>query len=199
MRLLMTMLLILIAGAVAADDLPPGLPAFYDVRDVAADDRLNIRAQPDAGAPIVGTLAHDRQRIEVTAFSRGGGWGRVNTKEGSGWASLRFLTRQSIAPGLTALTCFGTEPFWSISFAARDTILYSTPAGEARHPVDAPPAMDLIGDPLFVGTRFSWRYAGTPATGLILPGQCADGMSDRYFALHFVDLALGLNGCCSLR
>ena len=65
------------------------LPTLFDVARVAADDVLNIRAEPDASAPIIGTLAFDATHVEVV--EQRAGWSRVNTGEGSGWVSDRYL------------------------------------------------------------------------------------------------------------
>ncbi|GAA6188440.1 hypothetical protein NBRC116596_15030 [Litorivita sp. NS0012-18] len=43
---------VLIAGAAQAQNAV--LPTYYNVQGVASDDALNIRAQPDAGAPVLG-------------------------------------------------------------------------------------------------------------------------------------------------
>ncbi|MFD2813860.1 SH3 domain-containing protein [Paracoccus aerius] len=56
------------------------LPTLFDVTGVASDDVLNIRAEPNAKAAIIGTLAPDAFRIEVVEERQG--WARVNTGEG---------------------------------------------------------------------------------------------------------------------
>ena len=198
MRKLLAVLLTALATGVAADDLPLALPQLYDVVDVADDDHLNVRAAPNAGAEIIGTLASDARDIEVTALSRQGNWGQVNVMERAGWVALRYLAPQSDPAALTDLSCFGTEPFWNINFGADQTILFSTPEQEQVHQITSPLPIAGIGSETFFGLRFDWIYYTTPSTALILPGQCNDGMSDRRYALQFIDLTGGLRGCCSL-
>lgn len=68
-----------------------GFPALYDVAGVAADDVLNIRAAPAAGAPVIGALAHDARAVELLGLDATGRWARLNIAEGQGWAALRHL------------------------------------------------------------------------------------------------------------
>lgn len=53
-------------------------PALHDVTGVAADDVLNIRSEPSASSPIIGTFSPFETDVEVVALSPDGGWGRVN-------------------------------------------------------------------------------------------------------------------------
>lgn len=66
-------------------------PALYHVIDVADDDVLNVRAQPDAQSAIIGTLLHDEADVEVMALSDDGKWGLINVGENAGWVAIRFL------------------------------------------------------------------------------------------------------------
>ncbi|MGR3466510.1 MAG: SH3 domain-containing protein, partial [Shimia sp.] len=70
------------------------LPALFDVTGVRADDVLNIRTEPTARAPIIGSFAPDETAIEVLERSPSGTWGRVRYGEQMGWSSLRFLERR---------------------------------------------------------------------------------------------------------
>lgn len=187
----------------AADSIAPPLPALYGVAGVAADDRLNVRAEPDARAPVIGDLAHDATAIEVFAFSKEGLWAQVNIGEGTGWAALRFLAPQAEhtdALGLPAgLSCFGTEPFWNLSFLDEVTLIRRTPDTQTAHPI-----VSTAPDAAFVriaqtGYRFIWQSGMTDVTAHILPGQCSDGMSDRRYGLHYIDNDGPRVGCCSLR
>lgn len=175
-------------------------PALYAVTGVAANDVLNIRARPDAGAPILGELAPDAEGIEV--LGRSGNWALVNTGEGTGYASLRFLARE---PGpfwsalQTPLTCLGTEPFWSLEI--------DPAAGETRFltPEDQTPAPAPITGLWPAGTGAASAAVGLPDGMAVLTGSaCSDGMSDRGYGIA-ADLFLGLSGreerlsgCCRL-
>ncbi|MGR3373935.1 MAG: SH3 domain-containing protein [Pseudooceanicola nanhaiensis] len=196
--------LALAAGAASAQE---SVPAFYDVEGVAADDVLNVRREPDPGTPIIGTLAHDATRVEVTELRPRLGWGRVNTAEGSGWVSMDFMER---VPGQDPGTfpaiarCSGTEPFWTLS---RDGTTYS------------------FGGPDLAGIGFTTTWRGTAsgrrdryaamlqsgragrskATAVIARQSCSDGMSDRHYGFTLDLVITGAegeprfySGCCSL-
>lgn len=92
MKPLFALLFSLIASAAAATF--DAWPALYDVSGVASDDVLNIRAEPSADAPIIGTLAHDATNVEIIRDGENG-WGLVNTDEGTGWVSFAYLATSS--------------------------------------------------------------------------------------------------------
>ncbi|MFN3662859.1 SH3 domain-containing protein [Yoonia sp.] len=184
------------------DTVPPVLPALYEVTGVASDDQLNIRAAPDAGSDIIGALAFDRTAVEVIALSTAGGWALVNHEERSGWVAARFLQRSDIAPGPLGfparnLTCYGTEPFWSLRITPTEVLL-STPQGDGSYAIkDA----YFTREQSFIGANaafFDWAADNMRVRSHILPGICNDGMSDRTFGLHYIDDHFGHKGCCSL-
>ncbi|WP_270725384.1 SH3 domain-containing protein [Shimia sp. Alg240-R146] len=173
-------------------------PALHDVTDVASDDVLNIRAEATSGAPIVGTLVHNATDVEVIAAD--GRWGRVNTGEGSGWVSLRYLARQEPNPDYSLaqrLSCYGTEPFWSADIVQGQRVQFSTPAGDYETP----------GAGLMVsasGVPGLWALAYGDSVATFRREECSDGMSDRLFGLsvavfkrHGGEVSL-LSGCCSI-
>lgn len=193
-RILLT-LFILALPAQAQD-----FPALYAVTGVAADDVLNIRSRPDAGAPIIGVLAPDSTGVEV--LGRSGNWALVSAGEGMGYASLRFLSREpgpSWAALEAPLTCIGTEPFWTLEIdPAAGSTRFSTP--EAPDPAAKP----------IIGLWPAQPWARSAAVGLtdglaVLTGaECSDGMSDRSYGIA-VDIfrtlsgrEIRLAGCCSL-
>ena len=202
MRLLFNLLLCTVALHVHADQIAPPLPALYAVTDVTPEDRLNIRAAPDGAAAILGTLAADTRGIEVTEFSLAGRWAQINTGERTGWVALRYL-RPDPAPqtalGLPAgLQCFGTEPFWTMEFSDTPTIAYSTPERRAEYPITSMSPQTEAINLTEGGLRFAWLQNDTPVTAHILPGKCTDGMSERAYALHYLDDQGARVGCCSL-
>ncbi|WP_164871373.1 SH3 domain-containing protein [Paracoccus sp. Arc7-R13] len=175
------------------------LPTLFDVARVAADDVLNIRAEPDASAPIIGTLAFDATHVEVV--EQRAGWSRVNTGEGSGWVSDRYLDyrvdvwQDGALPA--AFQCFGTEPFWAFIPQGDSVVLGGPDMPEDTRPVRAVLSTGIFRDP----TR------AVVADGLTLtaiPQLCSDGMSDRLFGMraHVVihgDVPRMLSGCCSIQ
>ncbi len=202
-------LLALTVMSAQADELH--LPALYDVRGVAADDTLNIRQAPSASSTIIGTLAPDATGIEVVAKGPTGSWGRINTGEQSGFVSLAFLTRQPGQPTImdTPVTqCFGTEPFWGITFRHTG----ATTGGTWSTPEETRDLSFLIG-PRAAGRadRFAITGTGTSLvtkrtlTGVIRAEYCTDGMSDRQYGLAIDLLSLKggtdrtlFTGCCSI-
>lgn len=176
------------------------LPTLFDVSGVAADDVLNIRAMPDASAPVIGTLPPDARRIEVVEERRG--WARVNTAEGSGWVSARYLAYRSDVwqPGAlpAAFRCLGTEPFWDAKLEGADLVLRS-PEDQAgdRRPVQAVLDTGLFRDPARV-------VVARDMTLFSQPRICSDGMSDRLFGLSATLVIHGasprlLSGCCTIQ
>lgn len=175
------------------------LPALHDVTGVAADDVLNIRAAPEAGAEVIGTLAPDATGVEV--LSRTGDWGLVNTGERSGYVAMRYLARAD-GPDWSALeaplTCLGTEPFWSLQIDPKTgETRFQTPEDEKARiaPITASwPALPW---------SQSAAIALPDGLAVLAPAECSDGMSDRAYGIA-ADLFLTgpertrLSGCCRL-
>jgi hypothetical protein len=197
MRLLPILLLLVLPHAAQATQ--DGWPALFDVTGVAIDDVLNVRAAPDASAPIVGTLAPDARGVEVIRANDRLTWGLVTTRERSGWVSLAFLERRpgqwdGAFPALAS--CVGTEPFWSLTLEG-DAATLTTPESRIEGTVVA-----RLGS-LNRRDRHGLRVAlpeGRSIAGVISTEACSDGMSDRAYGLA-LDALHGeavLSGCCSL-
>ncbi|MFC3630610.1 COG3650 family protein [Paracoccus angustae] len=176
------------------------LPSLFDVSGVAANDVLNIRAEPDAGAAIIGALAPDATAIEVVEERRG--WARVNAAEGSGWVSARYLSyrtdvwQEGELPA--AFRCLGTEPFWDAKVEGGDLVLRSPEdrAGD-RRAVQAVLDTGVFRDPARV-------LVARDMTLFSHPQICSDGMSDRLFGLSATLVIHGdsprmLSGCCTIQ
>ncbi|WP_418592327.1 COG3650 family protein [Ponticoccus sp. (in: a-proteobacteria)] len=186
----------LLAGAAAAQD----YPRLHDVSGVASDDTLNLREAPSAKAPVVGELAHDARAIEVMRVENG--WGRVNIKERAGWASIRYLAPRADGdlPNAQALTCFGTEPFWSLHIRPGQTAQYRSPEVMDGETYGVGPLQRLWSPTL----KYTLRGEGGEGSldAMIMPAYCDDGMSDREYGF---DVTLFLSredrvysGCCTL-
>lgn len=198
-RTMMVCLVALWAGLAQAQS----LPQLHDVAGVAADDVLNIRAEPTASAPIIGTLAPDARGVEVVAVNAAGTWGQVNTGEASGWVNLRYMAARGVhidhynLP--VGLSCYGTEPFWSVQNIG-GALHFDTPDAPARD-LDIWQAQDS-GIPDDLRRMIQMSGIGGPATAFLYPAACNDGMSDRAFGLAISlmtapDAPL-LSGCCTL-
>jgi uncharacterized membrane protein len=183
-----------------------GWPALHDVRGVASDDVLNLRAGPGTGYAVVGSLPPDATGVEVVAPSEDLAWGLVNHGEGAAWARLAFLERR---PGQWAgafpplASCFGTEPFWSVSVEG-DAVRLSTPDDAEGVSGWLAGRWGASGRRDRFAARLLWED-GAPGFATIRAERCSDGMSDREYGLS-VDLMPGrggeggelLSGCCSL-
>jgi len=194
--------LILLAALLAAPAAAQDFPAMYRVVGVAAGDVLNVRAEPNARAPVVGRFARTQARIEVVGLSGDGNWGLVRSGEGIGWSSLRYLQRErsdSWRDGQQSLTCLGTEPFWNLTFFLPDNRAeYVAPDDSFEMRTDAPN---------LPGTQFPPTLAlpfqgARDGVAVVRGGLCSDGMSDQLFGLevqvYWRGQSTGLNGCCAL-
>lgn len=188
-----TLILSLWLAVVGATALAQDLPALLDVRGVASNDVLNIRAAPSAKAQILGALAPNA-RVEGLAQSEDGRWIQVNAGETSGWASARFLARRPHAGHETqAMQCFGTEPFWDVTLNTGSDGF--TAAGSPQAPLTWVSLVRSANR----SDRWAWR-ADDGSLAMLRLSACSDGMSDRAYGLS-VDLIRDgalLSGCCSL-
>ncbi len=208
-RLLSMLVLLLPVNAAAQDT----FPALYDVAGVAANDVLNVRAEPSAQSEVIGAFAPLETGVEVIALSDDGSWGRVNIGEQAGWAAMRFLARQ---PGQSAvdwsaglapmtLACFGTEPFWGLALMPDETFEFTDPFQGDGTPMSGP-YTPLAPSASSVKRGFVGTMSGSPntLTGLITREICSDGMSDQVygFALDLIRSDPSGNrldaGCCRL-
>ena len=194
MRALVTVLCLL-AGAALAD---PMFPVLYDVSGVAADDRLNLRADPSADAARVGDLAPDAVGVEAVAIDDTGRWLLIGQGEISGWAAVRYLRPHPIDPSLhltRRLSCGGTEPFWNLAVTQGETARLSQYGGAEA----ALPAAPLR--PSANRTDRFFLNLGPRHSAILSAQSCSDGMSDRVFGLEInlvIDNVEVLSGCCTL-
>lgn len=197
-------LLLLAAAPVSATE-EYILPTLFDVTGVAADDVLNIRSAPDAGAEIIGTLAADARDIEVVGHDDTGRWARINAGERSGWAALRYLAYQVDvwSPGTLppTLHCLGTEPFWSFRPRGNE-IVFSTPEGpESGMEIEQVLSTGILRDPR---RSISAQGESRRITATMVPMACSNGMSDHSYGLDVTVILEGRGepemraGCCSI-
>ncbi|AUM74921.1 peptide-binding protein [Paracoccus jeotgali] len=203
MRALVLMLALTAGPALATPEYV--LPTLFDVADVAADDVLNIRSQPNASAEIVGSLPPDATEVEITALDPSGRWGQVNTGERAGWVAMRFLQyrtdvwAEDRVPA--TLICSGTEPFWSFTIEG-DRLAWRAPDAQRDWPGVQIRGTGWARDPhrgLFA------RDGQSVLAATITPKQCSDGMSDMAFGLEATVLVQDgaaplqmYSGCCRI-
>lgn len=197
--LVFCLMLGLAGGAAGAQD----LPQLHDVQGVAADDRLNVRAAPNAGAAVLGQLAPDARGIEVVARNPEGTWGQINLGEAAGWINLRFMAARGVQIDHynlpVGLFCYGTEPFWALENMG-GALQFDRPDAPARD-LEIWQAQDS-GIPGDLRRMIHLAGIGGPGTAFLYPAACNDGMSDRAFGLAISLMtapdAPMLSGCCSL-
>lgn len=192
--------LVLIMGLSSAAT-AQSLPAAFQVSGIAAGDVLNIRAEPSATSPVVGTIGPYGLHVEVTRLSDDGRWGKVGLPEGNGWVAMRFLSPMAAEDPAAIprpLTCFGTEPFWSASLL---------PRGEEFSSPDTGAVPLTLLEQAVSEEGFLFRLEEGPTlirTVIVRRAMCNDGMSDREFgfsALMFTEAPDGnatVTGCCTL-
>lgn len=200
MRYVAAFLILLCTNAAMAQD----FPAIYRVTGVASNDVLNIRAEPGAGAPIIGRFRPSARGIEVMALSANGRWGLVNTEGQSGWSSMRYLAREgtgSWRDGQAQLTCFGTEPFWHMPiFLPTHRAEFHAPGEGGFELVTDAGALPSTAFPPTLAIPFSGTREGMAVVRG--GGLCSDGMSDLSYGLeaqiYWRGDTAGLSGCCRL-
>ena len=96
---------------------------YYTVSNVAPDDVLNVREEPRGSSPKLGSLAFNKDIVEIVSMNSAGSWGMVRMGEHMGWTSMRYLrpTRVTTFGGTNipiGLRCFLEEPFVTYTFGA---------------------------------------------------------------------------------
>lgn len=190
-------LILLCAGPVNAET----YPGSFFVTGVANDDTLNIRSAPDASSDIIGTYGPYTLNIEVLRTSPDGKWGLVGLGERNGWTAMRFLEQSDHQDPNTfprPLSCFGTEPFWSLNVTVR--------GDEYQEMGDTRRDIEMIAERTATNGAMAVFEEGPTLnrTLIVKTGYCSDGMSDREFgwqATLFNDAPDGSTvqtGCCTL-
>lgn len=200
-RPLIRCFLVLWLSAVPAFATVDGWPALHDVIGVAAEDSLNIRAEPDATSEVIGLLEAEAVGVEVIRPSEDMSWGLVSTGERMGWVFLSYLARHpgqwdGLYPDFT--TCSGTEPFWH---------LVRTGAGLEFSGLDLPKVSAQVNfTESSLGHRGRHSFQANDMIGVLSNETCNDGMSDREFGweLNLIVLTGAPHqrhyvGCCTIQ
>jgi hypothetical protein len=192
-RVTLTALFTLTSACVQAQD--EDVPMLV-VTGVDANDVLNLRAEPDAGAALVGTLAPNASGIRVIAQSTETlDWIQIESNGLRGWVNASYLGYfTSREPLPIRLHCSGTEPFWGLelSYSRADVRLAF---GEEEFSAGfSPPISPVNRGNIWLRRRFDFE-----TEFLVIEAQsCSDGMSERsypYSVLVRLEENL-LSGCC---
>jgi len=202
-RFLFVLIAVILAAAATTTASAQDFPSVFRVTGVTSDDVLNIRAEPSAHSEIVGSFTPHQSNIEVVGLSQDRRWGLVRTDEGVGWSSMRFLTQQRVGSwqdGRQALTCFGTEPFWSLNLFLPNNRAEFEDLGTGGFEVRSnAPNMSITRNPATLAMSFVGARQGF---AVVRQGVCSDGMSDRLYGLevqlYWSGDAEGFSGCCTL-
>lgn len=205
MRYLILLFALLSAPALAQSSLP--LPQLFTVTNVAADDSLNVRASPMAGAQDIGDLRPD-QTVEILALSEDGNWGQVSAGENIGWVAMHFLTPtpNTTGDGISlpygvplALSCSGTEPFWTADIISGTSLSITNYSYD--DPVLETYTMLGMSKPVNIGP-YVYGFVSPPLSGVIRRESCDDGMSATQYGWRIEILKARkdgmsmLTGCC---
>lgn len=179
-------------------------PALYEVTGLEDTDALDIRQAPDSSALTVGSLAPDARDIEVIDLDETGEWGWINSSERSGWVAMQFMQRQ-LTPGNTLLprplTCFGTEPFWTLD-------IDRGPIAELN--LLDQPTRRFLGLWTIGSANNADHFAlmaesrGTAMNAVVQRAICTEEMLGRIFGLgislllHADEETLFYSGCCTI-
>ena len=143
MRKLITLSLIIFCTPANADWRLPDeryVHGYYSVSNVAPDDVLNVREEPRGSSPKLGSLAFNKDIVEIVSTNSAGSWGMVRMGEHMGWTSMRYLspTRVTTFGGTNipiGLRCFLEEPFVTYTFGAGVMIENKLGSAERYFPV----------------------------------------------------------------
>lgn len=166
------------------------------VMNVAEGDVLNMRAEPNANAAIVGMLAPNAGGIHATGEeSPSLDWIEVEANGATGWVNDRYLGFATYYEPLPIrMVCSGTEPFWGMELSyTRADVTYAFRDEDFSTEFSAPDS-PLNRITIWVRTRVE-----DETDFLVLEaGTCSDGMSEiayPYSLLAKLDGNL-LGGCC---
>ncbi len=188
----------------------------YDVRNVASDDVLNMRAHVDAtkditSIPVVGRIPWNARKLIGTGNTAQVGsstWIELSYRGITGWVTGQFLSRIDDVSGskdTDYLKCGGAEPFWSLVVRENNAVFEDpfVEGGKSVKRFRITKKTFARGRPqTFVAYLATRVGKGRAFATFIRTGQCSDGMSDNIFPyeLMFVDREdpKGVwSGCCS--
>lgn len=174
-----------VAGAASAQQLM--------VTGVAADDVLNIRANPSGSAAIVGWIPPNGFGVVATGNERTTGstrWTEIEHQGNRGWAASRYLAPLDLA-------CGGTEPFWGFTMGGSGAV-FSSPEG---------PDLRLTIGEWGQAVARPWPQtvwlsrASAEGVAVLSEESCSDGMSDSDYAYEMTLIlpdGTVYSGCCDI-
>ena len=143
MRKFITLSWIILCSPANADWRVPDeryVQGYYTISNVAPDDVLNVREEPRGSSPKLGSLAFNKDIVEIVSKNAAGSWGMVRMGEHMGWTSMRYLrpTRVTTFGGTNipiGLRCFLEEPFVAYTFGAGVIIESRLGSAEQHFPI----------------------------------------------------------------
>lgn len=175
-----------------------------------ADGGLVVRDGAGINHAQIGLLLNDTV-VHVIQRSPNGRWAMIAYGQNVGWVGTAYLQSQPLpqpaqpAPQtangfLLDVLCRGTEPFWTLEFAADRTVTYTALIqGQA-------PLTSLTQTIPSAGGGYPFSFWAAPYSGVISSGQCSDGMSDLSYSMAIALSKPAPNGgmetvygCCAMR
>ena len=201
--------------ALAFTTVPSAASAQYEFRvvGVRANDVLHMREEPfegqaQAASKIVGSIPHDETRVlatgQTTVVSKQR-WYEVYYRGTKGWVNGKFLSAiQSSTPMKDlSLSCFGTEPFWSLDMLNKKATF--TDLSATSHPYSIVQKEHGANRGNLLSVRLIGNDRNSMQAIITAREWCNDGMSDRENPFEiFLIAAPGLDGrvvqgCCNIR
>lgn len=170
--------------------------AMLVVFGVDANDVLNVRAEPDADAALLGTLMPNASGINVIAQSTDTlDWILIESNGLQGWVNASYLGyANSYEPLPIRLHCSGTEPFWGLELSYSRADVRFAFSEEEFSTGFSPPTSPANRANLWLRSRFD-----SENEFLLLEAEaCSDGMSERSYRYSLLARLEGnlLAGCC---
>lgn len=185
----------------------PASRTRFEVKGVASNDTLALRAAPDWRSKRVRKIAPTANRVMGLGPStrvNGHAWLSVEFEGAKGWVNGTYLRPYSGGENKAlskVLDCQGTEPFWSLRIERTQMLMRdSNQSTRFWKPERSASALPLGG----------WLLTGAPVAQSARPdgrlegrfketGACSDGMSDFYYRYELLLKLEGetLRGCCN--
>lgn len=179
------------------------LPAVFTVTGVSSNDRLWVRAAPQATAPRLGEFPNGAV-VNVTGRASGS-WVQVTFNAQIGYVNSKYLVRTGANGPQTSngfplgITCMGTEPFWTLTIAQDRTVEYTSLIDGADT------ITSLTQTTPSVGGGYPFDFVAAPYSGTLNSQACSDGMSDNAYTMAIKLFNPGQNGsspylyaCCNV-
>lgn len=174
---------------------------WLKVVNVADDDSLNVRSEPNGKSPVVAVIAYDERNI--VQLEKKGKWVLINSAGSQGWVHSQFV-EASNHESLGYISgrefkCSGGEPHWTLSTFGEE-VSYGLYGEEGSFFLSSNFREGMSRNNIWYGHLSSKALDGRSMTVWIEKVQsCSDDMSDiNYpYRINVIDSDKHLvSGCC---